>query len=201
MSSSQDQTPRDPRTGSQAAAPPRDTAGQAGQYVPRPAPQYDDTTQRYEETAPTTAAHGAAIGFTMMAAVLMMLSGAWNFLEGLAAILRGSFFVVLPNFVYNLSVTGWGWFHLITGAVVFIVGAALLTDKAWARAAGVVVAALSAIINFLYIPYLAWWSAAIIALDLIIIWALLSPRRGGISGRTTTRMARHGNVGQGRERV
>jgi hypothetical protein len=119
------------------------------------------------------------MGFTMMAAVLMMLSGAWNFLEGLAAVLRGSAFPALPGYVYSLSVTGWGWFHLITGAVVFLVGAALITDKAWARGVGVVVAALSAIINFLFIPYLgftAWWSIAVIALDIVIIWALLSPR-------------------------
>ena len=156
----------------------RETRDTGRGYVPRPAPQYDDdTTRRYEE-APSGRT-GAVMGFTMMAAVLMMLSGAWNFLEGLAAVLRGAPFPALPGYVYSLSVTGWGWFHLITGAVVFLVGAALLTDNRMARAAGVVVAALSAIINFLFIPYLgftAWWSLAVIALDIVIIWALLTPR-------------------------
>ncbi|HEY6789657.1 MAG TPA: hypothetical protein VI365_20345, partial [Trebonia sp.] len=192
-SSSQDQ-PRDPGSGSRAAAPPRDARDaqdardtrdtrdvrdtrdtrDARGYVPRPAPQYDDDTGRRYEEAPS-ARTGAVMGFTMMAAVLMMLSGAWNFLEGLAAVLRGSPFPALPGYVYSLSVTGWGWFHLITGVVVFAVGAALITDNRLARGAGVVVAALSAIINFLFIPYLgftAWWSLAVIALDIVIIWAL-----------------------------
>jgi hypothetical protein len=173
-SSGQDQAPRDTGTGTQAAAPPREAGRHEAGYVPRQASQYyDDTAQRYERPE---AASGAAIGLTIMAAVLMMLSGAWNFFEGLAAIIRGSYFIVLPNYAFNLSVTGWGWFHLILGAVVFAVGAALFTDNPWARAAGVVVAAASAIINFLYVPYLPFWSIALIALDIAIIWALLTPR-------------------------
>ena len=50
-------------------------------------------------------------------------------------------------------------------------------NKFWARATGVVLAALSAMVNFLYIPYQPVWSIVIIALDMIVIWALLSPRR------------------------
>ena len=146
-----------------------------------PAPPRSMTTTRRDgiEETPSVAPARGAMGLSMMAAVLMMLSGAWNILEGLAAVLRGSPFPALPGYVYSLSVTGWGWFHLITGAVVFLVGAALITDNRIARAAGVLVAALSAIINFLFIPYLgftAWWSIAVIALDIVIIWALLQPR-------------------------
>jgi hypothetical protein len=172
-SSSQDQTPqpRDTGTGTQSEAPPRQTGRH---QVPRQATQYEDTT-RYEESA-ERAPSGAAMGLTIMAAVLMMVSGAFNFFEGLAAVIRGSYFIVLPNYAFNLSVRGWGWFHLILGVVVFVVGAALLTDKLWARAAGVIVASLSAIINFLYIPYYPFWSIALVALDVAIIWALLAPR-------------------------
>jgi hypothetical protein len=117
------------------------------------------------------------MGFTIAAAVLMMMSGVWNFLEGLAAIIRGSFVVVLHNYAYELSATSWGWFHLILGAVVAIAGVALLTDKLWARIIGVALAAVSAIVNFLYIPYLPVWSIVLIAVDVAIIWALLTPRR------------------------
>ena len=37
---------------------------------------------------------------------------------------------------------------------------------------------MSAIVNFLYIPYLPVWSIVLIAIDVAIIWALLTPRRG-----------------------
>jgi hypothetical protein len=167
MSSRHDQAPSDTGVGNEPGA----TTREAGrQYVPRPAPHYDDSAGALREPS------GAAIGFTMAAAVLMMLSGAWNFLEGLGAILRGSYYVVLPNYTYNLSVSGWGWFHLILGAVVFIAGACLFTDQMWARVAGIAVASISAIVNFLYIPYMPVWSIALIALDVAVIWALLAPR-------------------------
>ena len=166
MSSAHDQSPRDTATGAPEAAQP---GGTARQYVPRPSPHY--------ETAPTAEPSAAAIGMTAVAAALMMLSGIWNFLEGLAALIRGSFFVVLPHYAYNISVHGWGWFHLIVGAAVFIAGCALFTDALWARMTGVILAALSAVVNFLYIPYSPVWSVVVIAIDLGIIWALLSPRR------------------------
>src|SRR5215469_11448803 len=52
----------------------------AQQYVPRPAHARDDQ--------PASRPTGAAFGFTMMAAIMMILSGMWSFLEGLAAVIR-----------------------------------------------------------------------------------------------------------------
>jgi hypothetical protein len=146
------------------------TGDTASQYVPRHSPGYGDT---YAETGPG----GAAKGFTLFAAVMLMIAGIWNFLEGLSALIKGTFYLVLPNYAFNASAASWGWGHLITGVVVFAVGACVLMDMLWARIVGVVVAALSAIVNFLYIPYQPVWSVVIIALDVFVIWALLVPRR------------------------
>jgi hypothetical protein len=166
-----EQSARDATAGPQAGVTPSAPAGEsARQYVPRQA--------GYESGYVDDGPRGAAMGFTIAAAVLMMMSGVWNFLEGLAAVIRGSFVVVLHNYAYELSATSWGWFHLILGAVVAIAGVALLTDKLWARIIGVALAAVSAIVNFLYIPYLPVWSIVLIAVDVAIIWALLTPRRG-----------------------
>lgn len=186
MSHAQDRPARDTGTaGTTAGTSPGATAGTTAgtqlpeeiqqdpstrQYVPRPTRSFDDT--RAAEPRP----RGAVLGFTITASVLMMVSGLWNFLEGLAAIIRGSFFVVLPNYVYNVSVTGWGWIHLILGAAVFVAGAFLFMDKMWARVVGVVLACISAVFNFLYIPYQPVWSVIVIALDIFIVWALLAPR-------------------------
>jgi hypothetical protein len=115
---------------------------------------------------------------TFAAAVLLLLSGAFNFFEGLAAVIRGSYFIVLPNYAYNISVSGWGWFHLILGVVAFLTGCFLFVDSPIARVAGVIIASVSAIVNFLYIPYSPVWSVVLIAIDAVIIWALASPRRG-----------------------
>ena len=49
-------------------------------------------------------------------------------------------------------------------------GAAAL--QVWARAVGIAVAALSALSNFLFIPYYPIWALVLIALDVAVIWAL-----------------------------
>jgi hypothetical protein len=172
--STQDQSARDTGMGTPADAAPGGTARQgaddARQYVPRPSPGYDDAA--HAEAGPS----GAAKGLTLFAAVMLMLSGAWNFFEGLAAVIHGSYYVVTHNFVFNVSVTSWGWWHLIMGVIVFAVGACLVMDMLWARVTGVVIAALSAVVNFLYIPYQPVWSVVVIAIDVFVIWALLAPR-------------------------
>jgi len=189
MSSSQDQSAVGTGTSGTAAGTPSAPAAETGatgeaashyapRHVPRPAPGYDDsaeyaTASQRGQTGPS----GAAIGFTALAAVLMMLSGGANILEGIAAVIRGSFFVSLPHYTYNITSSHWGWIHIIAGAVVFLAGVALFLDKLWARAVGVALASLSLLMNLVYIPYFPVWSIVVIAIDAFIIWALLTPRR------------------------
>jgi hypothetical protein len=181
MSSAHDQPPRDTAAGAPQAAPPPPGGGAA--QVPRPAPHYEgaghrESTGHSSTGRPAARPSRAAMGVTVFAAMFMMLSGLWSFFEGLAAIIRGSYFVVLPNYAFHLSVTGWGWFHLILGIVMFGAGCALFTDALWARVVAVCLAGLSALTNFLFIPYAPAWSIMLIAVDAVVIWALVSPRRG-----------------------
>ena len=118
------------------------------------------------------------IGWTVFAAVMLMIAGIGNILEGIAQIVRGSYFTTNAHYAYNLSVHSWGWIHLGAGIVVFLVGAALLADKTWARAVGVAIASLSLFMNLVYLPFFPVWSIVVIALDAFVIWALLTPRRG-----------------------
>ena len=192
MSSSQDQSAVGTGTSGAAAGTPSAPAGETGgqapagetgstyvpRHVPRPAPGYDDsadyaTASQSDRSGPS----GAAMGFTALAAILMMLSGGANILEGIAAVIRGSYFVTLPTYAYNTSVSGWGWTHLIFGIVVFMAGACLFLDMLWARVAGVILASVSLLLNLVYIPYFPVWSIIVIALDAFVIWALLTPRR------------------------
>ena len=142
-------------------------------YVPRQGSGYDDRPGLVESNA-----SGAVIGWTVFAAVMLMISGIGNILEGIAQLVRGSYFVTLPNYAYNLSVHSWGWIHLIAGIVVFLAGAALMADKTWARVVGVAFASASLFLNLVYLPFFPVWSIVVIALDAFVIWALLSPRRG-----------------------
>jgi len=56
------------------------------------------------------------------------------------------------------------------------IGICLLRGQGWALIAGIVLAAISALINFTWLPYSPFWAILLIAIDLLIIWALASAR-------------------------
>ena len=57
-----------------------------------------------------------------------------------------------------------------------VTGFFILTGQTWARVIGIAVAALSALSNFLFIPYYPLWALVLIALDVAVIWALTTYR-------------------------
>ncbi len=120
---------------------------------------------------------GWAVGGVIFAGCMMIMIGTFGVLEGLAAIIKDSFFVVGANYAYKVDVTTWGWVHLILGAVVVLAGFYVFTGSLWARIIGIVLAIFSAIANFLFIPYYPFWTILIIALDAFVIWALAAHGR------------------------
>jgi hypothetical protein len=124
---------------------------------------------------PETRVSGWAIGGLTFAATVLILIGTFQALSGIVAIFNDDFFVNVRNYTYNIDVTGWGWIHLILGILVALTGASLFAGKAWAGVTAIILAMLSAISNFFFIPYYPWWSVLIIALNIWVIWSLTRP--------------------------
>ena len=120
---------------------------------------------------------GVAVGFTYFAAIMMMLSGGFEILQGLSAIIKKNLYVVNKDYIYKINVNGWGWIHLILGVIVLLAGVALLGGALWARIVGIAMAALIAIANFLWLPYYPVWAIVLIALNVVVIWALAAHGR------------------------
>jgi hypothetical protein len=118
---------------------------------------------------------GWAVGGIVFAAAMLVMVGIFQFIAGLVALLNDDFYVVARNYTFDLDVTGWGWIHLIVGALVALTGFSLFAGRTWAAVAAIVLAMLSAIANFFFIPYYPFWSLLIIAIDVWIIWALTRP--------------------------
>jgi hypothetical protein len=116
----------------------------------------------------------------MAAAVIMVTVGIIQLFQGIAAVAEDEVFVSGINYVYKFDLTTWGWIHIILGVLVAIVGLALFTGAGWARVSAIIVAAISIVANFLWLPYYPVWSLLIIALDVVIIWAVSTwnPDRG-----------------------
>ncbi len=111
-------------------------------------------------------------GLVTFAGILMAVAGLWHALAGIAALVRDTVYVSTPNYLYSLDLTGWGWGHLILGVLVAVTGGAILNGQSWARWVGIALVTLSLIANFLFIPWYPIWSLVIIALDVLVIWAL-----------------------------
>ncbi|MFD0487416.1 hypothetical protein ACFQ0O_10740 [Saccharopolyspora spinosporotrichia] len=108
----------------------------------------------------------------LFAAVMMILIGLFHLAVGLAAILQSSFQVVTDDYIYSFDITSWGWVHLVLGVLIGLVGIALIMGQTWARVVGMILAGLSILGNFLFIPYQPVWSVLVIAIDVAVIWAL-----------------------------
>jgi hypothetical protein len=118
------------------------------------------------------ATSGWAVGFIMFAAIMMIMVGVFQALQGIIAIFENEFYVATRNYLFQFDATTWGWIHLVIGLLVAFAGWGLLSGRTWARAVAIALAVLSAIANFLFIPYYPFWSLLIITLDIFVIWAV-----------------------------
>ncbi|MEU2283804.1 hypothetical protein ABZ614_18030 [Streptomyces sp. NPDC013178] len=132
------------------------------------------TTTRHQRAE---GARAAATGLTLFAAVMLLVAGVLDLFRGIMAIAQDDVFVTTPNYVFKFDLTSWGWIHLFLGLAAIIVGLGLFTVATWARVAGVGIAALLIIANFLSIPYYPVWSLTLIALYGFTIWALCVVQR------------------------
>jgi hypothetical protein len=111
-------------------------------------------------------------GMALFASVMMIMTGIFGIVEGLAALFDNQIFVAGPRYVYAFDVTTWGWIHLIVGILLLVGGIGVLSGRLWARMIGIAVAGVSMLANFLFLPYYPFWSTLIIAIDVFVIWAL-----------------------------
>ncbi|MCA1273563.1 hypothetical protein LCE32_26530 [Streptomyces sp. 7G] len=112
----------------------------------------------------------------MFAGVLLFVDGVLGVLKGIAGIASNDVYTRINDYVFKFSVTSWGWIHLILGVVLILVGWGILKGAAWARGAGVVLASLNLIANFMWLPYTPVWAIVTIAIDVFVIWALCTDR-------------------------
>lgn len=116
---------------------------------------------------------GLAFAGTIFAATMMMVTGIFQGINGVEAIVRGRFYgAAPPNYLYDLSTTAWGWVHLALGALLVLCGLMLYAGFAWAAAAGIALAVLTAVDNFFFLPFYPIWSWVTIAASVFVIWSL-----------------------------
>lgn len=123
---------------------------------------YEETSSYEDETR----------GATLFGASVLLVVGVFQFFEGLSAVLKDDVFVPTRNYVFQFDLTTWGWIHLVVGLVVTVVAVAIFMGQPWAMVTGMILASLSAMLQFLFIPWQPFWALTVIAINMAVIWAL-----------------------------
>ena len=119
-----------------------------------------------------TGGWGAWVAF---AGVMLAVVGLLHALAGLVAILKDEVYFVRPNqLVLQVDYTAWGWLHLAFGAVALVAAFLLLRGNMVGRSLAVGFALLSALDAFVLLRAQPWWSTLIIAIDVLIIYAIVT---------------------------
>ncbi len=129
----------------------------------------------------TRSPSGLAVGTTAAAGVFLAVVGFFHIVQGFVDLIDGDFYAVTANWAFRFNATAWGWIHLLGGIVALLAGIGLFTGSVLARTVAVIIAVLSMVASFMWLPYYPWWSGLIIAFDVIVIWALIFHGRDIVS--------------------
>jgi len=115
----------------------------------------------------------AWVGMVIFAGTMLLMLGALQAMEGLVAIFQDDYYLVTRNgMIVSLDYTAWGWTHLIIGLIAVGVGIGVFAGQMWARVAGIVVAAVSILVNVAFLPAYPIWIMIVIGIDVLVIYAL-----------------------------
>ncbi|HET9875883.1 MAG TPA: hypothetical protein VFQ37_08960 [Mycobacterium sp.] len=126
-----------------------------------------------QETRP--ARQVAAGSATFAAAALILVSALLTILQGISALGADDLLIVGDgdvDYVYEFSTTAWGWILIVLGILLAAVAFGLFWGRVWARVAAIVMASISIVGMFLWLPHYPVWAIVVIALDIIVIWAV-----------------------------
>lgn len=115
---------------------------------------------------------GRQSGWVTYAMTMFIIVGALNVIYGLAMLINDEWVVFGADDVFYVDISIWGWITLLLGLLGIWVAYGISQGKTWAQVLGVTAAALHAINAFVIMPYYPVWSAVVVALAMLIIWAL-----------------------------
>jgi hypothetical protein len=112
-------------------------------------------------------------GWVMFAAVMLLVLGCTNTVEGVAAVTGSDFFVTRAHYLFG-DLSSWGWVIWVIGVAQGLTGVAVLVRNQFARWLGVAFAAANALAQLLMIQAYPFWSLCLLSLDVLVMYALIA---------------------------
>jgi hypothetical protein len=118
------------------------------------------------------------VGWGIFAAVILLVSGLFTGIQGIAALIGpNTYFVLSDGQLLLFDVNGWGWWNLLIGILLLLTSFALFAGQTWARVVAIILAVISAVGQLFLLPVQPWWATIIIAVDVLVIYALTAHGR------------------------
>jgi len=113
------------------------------------------------------------------ASILLVLVGALNIIDGIAAIHGSSSYVLDRVLFANLG--AWGWLMLVWGILQIVAATAVYRGATWGAAVALATAFGNAIVHLSSVATNPIWSLTIMSLDVLLIYGLVA--RAGLRQR------------------
>lgn len=113
-------------------------------------------------------------GWIAFAGILMIIGGFLQGLYGFIAIVNDQWVLWGNSGAVYLDITQWGWVHFVWGFVMVLAGVGVMSGNLLARMIGVVLAAITAVVNFAFIPVYPLWSVIVVVIAIVVIYALVA---------------------------
>jgi len=112
-------------------------------------------------------------GWGVFASVLLLIAGIFDLIFGIAAIIGPNTTVVVSDSgLFAVDVAAWGWWHIISGLALVVTSFFLYRGATWARVVAIILVILNAVGQLTLIDVQPWWSLAILAVDILVLYAL-----------------------------
>jgi hypothetical protein len=131
-------------------------------------------TSRTDATAYGTAPRSTGwTGWIVFAAFMMAMNGVIAMIEGLMALVNDDYYhVTASGLAVSVNYTVWGFVHLALGAALFACAIGVTSGNLLARAVGVVLAAVNALVALAFIEAAPIWGIIVVTVDVLVIYAL-----------------------------
>ena len=112
-------------------------------------------------------------GWGVFASVLLLIAGIFDLIFGIAAVIGPNTTVVVSDSgLFAVDVAAWGWWHIISGLALVVTSFFLYRGATWARVVAIILVILNAVGQLTLIDVQPWWSLAILAVDILVLYAL-----------------------------
>ena len=112
-------------------------------------------------------------GWVTFAGIVVLVVGVYHVLSGIGALSNDdTIHSQAADVLFGISVTAWGWFWLLLGAVQAVAGYLILQRNEWGRWLGMTMAAVSALFTVFVIFVFPLWAVTVLALDCLVLYAL-----------------------------